>query len=68
MEVFMTASEANRQRVLTLLHALTEKMCTQSTTIYKESPADQQGRAWKASAEPSPTESFQLSLGFEEFM
>ena len=60
----MTASEANRQRVLTLLHSLAEPMCAQSTTIYKKSPAEQQGTI----AESSPTEILQLSLGFEQFI
>jgi hypothetical protein len=68
MEVFMTASEANRQRVLALLQSLAEPMCTQSTTIYKKSPAEQQGTPWKTIAEASPNENLQLPLGFEQFI
>ena len=52
----MTPSEANRRRVLTLLHSLTEQVFAQSTTIDKKSPAEQQGRPLKVIVEPSPVE------------
>lgn len=52
----MTASEANRQRVLTLLHSLTEQVFAQRTTIEEKSPAVQRGRPQKVIVEPSPVE------------
>jgi len=42
--VFMTASEANRQRVLTLLLVEDEKMCAQFNTLDIESPAAKGGK------------------------
>ena len=48
--VFMTASEANRQRVLTLLLAEREPMCS-SVWVVNNGPADAVGRApigWSA--------------------
>jgi hypothetical protein len=44
MGVFMTASEANRQRVLTLLLAEREQMCTSVWTVI-EGPVDGVSRA-----------------------
>ena len=57
--VFMTASEANRQRVLTLLAIEREQICAQFITIDKKSPAVQQGRPCKVIFEPSQNESSQ---------
>jgi hypothetical protein len=42
--VFMTASEANRQRVLRLLVVESEQMWGQFTTADKESPAMKRGK------------------------
>ena len=44
MGVFMTASEANRQRVLRLLRFEREQMWAQFTTVDKESPAVRRGK------------------------
>ena len=44
MGVFMTASEANRQRVLRLLRFEREQMWAQFTTVDKESPAVKRGK------------------------
>jgi hypothetical protein len=57
----MTASEANRRRVLTLLHAETEAVFAQFSTIDKKSPAVQQGEPSTLTVEPSPIESFQAA-------
>ena len=39
MGVFMTASEANHQRVLTLLRVEREQLCAQLNNFYKEGSA-----------------------------
>jgi hypothetical protein len=44
MGVFMTASEANRQRVLTLLLVEDEQMCAQFNTLDIERPAVKRGK------------------------
>jgi len=42
--VFVTASEANRQRVFKLLLVEREQMCVELTTVDKESPAVKRGK------------------------
>ena len=44
MGVFMTASEANRQRVLRLLRFERDQMWAQFTSVDKESPAVKRGK------------------------
>jgi hypothetical protein len=55
----MTPSEANRQRVLALLHADTEAVFAQFSTINKQSPAEQRGEPIKGTVEPSRIENSQ---------
>jgi len=45
MGAFMTASEANRQRVLTLLLIEHEQMCAQFDIAVQENPAVQRGKS-----------------------
>ena len=55
----MTASEANRQRVLTLLAIERQQMSERFASRHKKSPAVQQGRPSKVNVEPSQIESSQ---------
>jgi hypothetical protein len=54
MGVFMTASEANRQRVITLLRVEHEQLRAEFNSFYKECPAVNRGE-W------SPSETLQFS-------
>jgi hypothetical protein len=54
MGVFMTASEANHQRVLTLLRVEPELMCVEFMNFRRESPAMNRGE-WYPSKTIQPS-------------
>jgi len=58
----MTASEANRQRVLTLLLVEREQMCAEFGNFYKETPAMNRGEWSQSETSPLSTVEHVIAL------